>query len=108
MHCMLMDLLHGFEVLSTTEETLFNSRNVSRLVQNNIFKPFSTDGLTWQTNIIRYLGVNISINHDDNISFVNENFLPFLNEMKSILDIWTSKGLTLLRKITIIKKHGHT
>ena len=32
MHCMLMDLLHGFEVLSTTEETLFNSRNVSRLV----------------------------------------------------------------------------
>ena len=31
MHCMLMDLLHGFEVLSTTEETLFNSRNVSRL-----------------------------------------------------------------------------
>ena len=26
MHCMLMDLLHGFEVLSTTEETSFNSR----------------------------------------------------------------------------------
>ena len=23
MHCMLMDLLHGFEVLSTTEETFF-------------------------------------------------------------------------------------
>ena len=36
MHCMLMDLLHGFEVLSTTEETLFNSRNVFRLVQNSI------------------------------------------------------------------------
>ena len=35
MHCMLMDLLHGFEVLSTTEETLFNSRNVSRLMQKN-------------------------------------------------------------------------
>ena len=28
MHCMLMDLLHGFEVLSTTEETLFNSQNM--------------------------------------------------------------------------------
>ena len=28
MHCMLMDLLHGFEVLSTTEKTLFNSRNL--------------------------------------------------------------------------------
>ena len=36
MHCMLMDLLHGFEVLSTTEETLFNSRNVSRLVQTKL------------------------------------------------------------------------
>ena len=24
MHCMLMDLLHGFEILSTTEETLQN------------------------------------------------------------------------------------
>ena len=31
-----MDLLHGFEVLSTTEETLFNSRNASRLVQNRL------------------------------------------------------------------------
>ena len=29
MHCMLMDLLHGFEVLSTTEETLFNSHSIS-------------------------------------------------------------------------------
>ena len=28
MHCMLMDLLHGFEVLSTTEETLFNRRRI--------------------------------------------------------------------------------
>ena len=37
MHCMLMDLLHGFEVLSTTEETLFNSRNVSRLVLYEYF-----------------------------------------------------------------------
>ena len=25
MHCMLMDLLHGFEVLSTTEETLYDT-----------------------------------------------------------------------------------
>ena len=32
---MLKDLLHGFEVLSTTEETLIISRNASRLVQNN-------------------------------------------------------------------------
>ena len=29
MHCMLMDLLHGFEVLSTTEETLFKSKHIT-------------------------------------------------------------------------------
>ena len=40
MHCMLMDLLHGIEVLSTTEETLFNSPNVSRLVQNILHDEF--------------------------------------------------------------------
>ena len=48
---MLMDLLHGFEVLSTTEETLFNSRNVSRLVQNNwVFIPpyASSQGGSWE------------------------------------------------------------
>ena len=48
MHCMLMDLLHGFEVLSTTEETSLNSRNVSRLVQNipeNSFKRILTSFL---------------------------------------------------------------
>ena len=37
-----MDLLHGFEVLSTTEETLFNSRNVSRLVQNKKLWEYKT------------------------------------------------------------------
>ena len=35
MHCMLMDLLHGFEVLSTTEETLFNSRYIFMFQANN-------------------------------------------------------------------------
>ena len=69
--------------------------------RKTIFKPFSTDDLTWQTNTIKYLGVNIPINHGDNISFVNENCLPILNETKSILNIWTSRGLTLLGKITI-------
>ena len=35
MHCMLMDLLHGFEVLSTTEETLFNSQDQFCDAQND-------------------------------------------------------------------------
>ena len=36
MHCMFMDLLHGFEVLSTTEETLFNSRNLACIFNNHL------------------------------------------------------------------------
>ena len=48
---MLMDLLHGFEVLSTTEETLFNSRNVSRLVQNNVMIVFDFSLLTTLTRL---------------------------------------------------------
>ena len=71
--------------------------------RKTIFKPFSTDGLTWQTNTIKYLNVDIPVNHGDNNSVVNENFLPILNEIKSILDIWTSRGLILLRKITVTK-----
>ena len=41
MHCMLMDLLHGFEVLSTTEETLIKLKVVLRRLfcrfQNSFF-----------------------------------------------------------------------
>ena len=71
--------------------------------RKTICNPFSTDELTWQTNTIKYLSVYIPINHGDIISVVNENLLPILNEMKSILNIWTSRGLTLLEKIIIIK-----
>ena len=39
MHCMLMDLLHGFEVLSTTEETLFNSRNAAKVFMWGVIFP---------------------------------------------------------------------
>ena len=52
MHCMLMDLLHGFEVLSTTEETLFNSRNVSRLVQNKVFFIFQATYFQLRTFVV--------------------------------------------------------
>ena len=43
MHCMLMDLLHGFEVLSTTEETLFNNRHLigSYLISANQASSFN-------------------------------------------------------------------
>ena len=44
MHCMLMDLLHGFEVLSTTEETLFNSIKYRQLLINlKNFKAFTLE-----------------------------------------------------------------
>ena len=55
MHCMLMDLLHGFEVLSTTEETLFNSRNVSRLVQKNKILCFVI--VTYHRVVVSYINI---------------------------------------------------
>ena len=48
MHCMLMDLLHGFEVLSTTEETLFNSRNAIVLCTN----AFATEAYHFKANVL--------------------------------------------------------
>ena len=38
MHCMLMDLLHGFEVLSTTEETLINYIDLYETKSNTAFE----------------------------------------------------------------------
>ena len=65
--------------------------------------PFSADGLSWLTNTIKYLGVYIPINHFDNNSIISEIFLLIINEMKSVLNIWSSRKLTLLGKITVIK-----
>ena len=101
---------HVFDILNVFSDqsgcqTKMNKSNAFYIgsSRKTIFKPFSTDGLTWQTNTIKYLGVNIPIIHGDNISFVSKNFLPILNEMKSILNIWISRGLILLGKISIIK-----
>ena len=37
MHCMLMDLLHGFEVLSTTEESLYEKTQIGQKKRFLIF-----------------------------------------------------------------------
>ena len=80
------DILNVFYCLVINLGVTLNKSNAFYIgsSRKTIFKLFSADGLTWQTNTIKYLGVNIPINHGDNISFVNENFLPILNEMRSI------------------------
>ena len=90
------DILNGFSDQSWCKVNM-NKSNAFYIgsSRKTIFRRFSTDGLTWQTNTIKYLGVYIPINQGDNISVVNENFLPIFNEMKSILNIWTSRGLTI-------------
>ena len=67
--------------------------------RKTIIEPFSTDALAWQTNTIKYLGVYIPTNYGDTNSIVNENFLLILNEMKFILNIWTSGGLIYCEKL---------
>ena len=90
---------HVFDILNVFSDQSGCQVNMNKsnafyigLSRKTIFKTFSTDGLTWQTNTIKYLGVNIPINQGDNISFVNENFLPILNEMKSILNFGHQEG----------------
>ena len=56
-----MDLLHGFEVLSTTEETLFNSRNVSRLVQNNFLIIYFASNFLLIYFVFDYLSLRLTI-----------------------------------------------
>ena len=71
--------------------------------RGNGVKSFSADGLSWLTNTIKYLGVHIPINHFDDNSIISKNCLPIINEMKSVLNTWSLRKLTLLGKITVIK-----
>ena len=101
---------HVFDILRTFSDQTsckvdINKSNAFYVgsTRGNGVKSFSADGLSWLTNTIKYLGVYIQINHFDNNSIIREYFLPIINEMNSVLNIWSSRKLTSLGKITVIK-----
>ena len=68
-------------------------------------KPFSKSGLCWPDQEIKYLGIWIPIKKkkDANKILLQRNFGSVLNKMKTLCNIWSSRGLSLLGKITIAK-----
>ena len=53
----------------------------------NVMKPFSTEGLKWVTNTIKYLGVHIPIQNCDTNSVIDQNFSSINDKIKTELNI---------------------
>ena len=71
--------------------------------KKNKIKPYLDKGLVWPANFIKYLGTNILLMQYDDLSLYKKIFGTTIDEMKAILNIWSSRSLTLLGKITVLK-----
>ena len=71
--------------------------------KKNKIKPYLDKGLVSPANFIKYLGSNIPLMQYDDLSLFKKNFGTTINEMKAILNIWSSRSLILLGKITVLK-----
>ena len=77
--------------------------NLSKSYAFYIGSSIRSDGLSWPTSVIKYLGVNIPLNKFDELSLFEENFASTIHNLQSILNLWLVRGLTLLGKITVLK-----
>ena len=59
-------------------------------------------GLTWPVDTVTYLGITIPVGKEKKNIF-ELNFANTVNKIRSILNVWSSRSLSLLGKITIIK-----
>nr|CAB3264539.1 pol-like protein [Phallusia mammillata] len=64
-------------------------------------KPYADKGLSWPHESFRYLGIEIPIN--DPKQLFSLNFGNVIDKISTILNIWSSRGLTLLGRICILK-----
>ena len=73
--------------------------------RNCVDKPFIDKGLKWPTETFKDLGVLVPVKkcYDNAKKLVELNLVPLLNKMKNILSLWSSRNLTLMGKITIVK-----
>ena len=66
--------------------------------------PFETKGLNWPSTEIKYLSVIIPVNNlKSKKNLLTLNFNEFLPNAEALLSIRSSRGLSLLGKITVIK-----
>ena len=66
-------------------------------LRNNKIKPL---GLKWPKEPIKALGVYYS--YDEKLLW-EKNFIENLDKIKKLINIWSSRGLSLYGKVTIIK-----
>ena len=63
-------------------------------------KPFENQGIQWNPNVFTCLGINIAV--DLQLLF-QLNFTPRLDKLGRLVQIWSSRKLTLIGKVTVIK-----
>ena len=91
-------LASGCKVNLQKSQAIYLASNTGKLR-----KPFENKGLNWPSTEIKYLGINIPvISLKSEKSLLTLNFNEFLRN-KALLNIRSSRGLSLLGKITVIK-----
>ena len=75
-------------------------------LRGNVTKPLSEKGLQWlsEDDNLKYLGFTIPIKRSvDNQTVLRVNFENSLAQINIVLNMWKTRGLTLIGKVTIIK-----
>ena len=97
------DILHKFGELSGCK--INGSKSKAFFIgslRNSSNKYRENKGLTWPVDTVTYLGITIPVGKEKKNIF-ELNFANTVNKIKSILNVWSSRSLSLLGKITIIK-----
>ena len=97
------DILHKFGELSGCK--INGSKSKAFYIGNfwdSSNKYRENKGLTWPVDIVTYLGITIPVGKEKKNIF-ELNFANTVNKIRSILNVWSSRSLSLLDKITIIK-----
>ena len=75
-------------------------------LRGNAKKPLSEKDLQWlsEDDNLKYLGITIPIKRSvDNQTVLRVNFENTLAQINTVLNMWKTRGLTLIGKVTIIK-----
>ena len=81
------DILNAFRQTSGCKVNMnkFSAFNVGSS-KGNVSPPFSVNSLCWPQNLVKYLGVNIPINHFDKSLLLSENFPRITREVQTLLN----------------------
>ena len=98
-----VDILHKFDELSGCK--INGSKSKAFYIGNlrdSSNKYRENKGLTWPVDTVTYLGITIPVSKGKKNIF-ELNFANTVNKLRSILNVWSSRSLSPLTKISIIK-----